>query len=407
MSVQFPPVPDGPTNEAGPLRGLRVLDLSRFIAGPLCAQILGDMGAEVIKVERPGGEDARGLEPMIEGESLYVMSYNRNKLGVTLDTRHPAAIGLLEQLVAKSDVLVENYRPGTLAKMGLGPERLKELNPGLVVTSLSGFGQTGPMKERALFDAIAQAMSGLMSRTGGPGDKPTLTGTFLADYLTGIYGALGTMTALYHRRATGEGQEVDVASLDAVFSCLGTAPSAYLNLGIEPVRTGSRDPLSGPANIFKTSDGWIYLHAGTDPLFRRLCTAMDRMELLGGPWATVQGRMTEIGAVEQVVATWVGRFDTGKASELLEDAGIPFGPVLSVQEVVDLPQLKARDMIVETKHTKAGTVRLPGIPVKLSSSPGNVRFGAPFVGEHNDYVYGEILGITTDKVNDLRRDSVI
>lgn len=391
----------------GPLNGLRVLDLSRFIAGPLCAQILGDMGAEVIKVERPGGEDARGLEPMVGGESLYVMNYNRNKYGATLDTRHPSALQLLEDLVTKSDVLVENYRPGTLAKMGLTPERIQQLNPGLVVASLSGFGQTGPMAGRALFDAIAQAMSGLMSRTGMPEDPPTLTGTFLADYLTGIYGALGAVVALYNRRDTGKGQTVDVASLDAVFSCLGTAPSTYMNLGVTPVRTGSRDPLSGPANTFRTADGWIYLHAGTDPLFSRLCRAMGRTDFLEGKWATVPGRMAEVESVEAMVANWTAQFDTETVSGLLEEAGIPFGPVLSIEEVVKLPQLEAREMIVETEHTNAGSVRLPGIPVKLSSSPGKVRHGAPAIGEHNDYVYGKVLGLAPETIAHLRASGVI
>jgi len=389
------------------LAGLRVLDLSRFIAGPLCAQLLGDLGAEVIKVERPGGEDARSFPPMIGGESLYVMAYNRNKLGATLDTRHPSAIGLLEQLVTKSDVLVENYRPGTLAKIGLTPERLEELNPQLVVTSLSGFGQTGPMADRSLFDAIAQAMSGLMSRTGAHDDPPMLTGTFIADYLTGIYGALGTVTALYARQAIGRGQSVDVGSLDAMFSCLGTAPSAYLELGLEPVRTGSRDPISGPANVFKTANGWIYLHAGTNPLFKRLCHAMGREDLLEGPWATIDGRMRDIESLELTVGAWLSRFTTEAAGELLEEVGIPFGPVLSVAEAANLEQLYAREMIVSTPHTTAGNVSLPGLAVKLSASPGSVRHGAPNVGEHNDYVYGKILGLPSKEVSRLRTEGII
>jgi crotonobetainyl-CoA:carnitine CoA-transferase CaiB-like acyl-CoA transferase len=395
------------SEQDGALAGVRVLDLSRFIAGPLCAQILGDMGAEVVKLERPGGEDARRLGPFVDGESLYVMTYNRNKLGVTLDTRSPRALPVLEALVQRSDVLVENYRPGTLEKMGLGYERLRELNPGLVVTSLSGFGQTGPMAGRALFDAIAQAMSGLMSRTGRPEDPPTMAGTFIADYLTGIYGALGTVTALYHRRATGTGQVVDVASLDALFSCLGTAPSAYLNLGQEPRRTGSRDPLSGPANLFQTADGWVYLHAGTNPLFARLCAAMGREELVEGSWSSIAGRMDDILAVEDVVGAWTGGMSTEKVSAVLTEAGIPFGPVLSVQEVVELPQLAAREMLVPTPHAAVGDVTLPGIPIKLSGSPGRVRRGAPSVGEHNDHVYVDVLGLNAQDVAALRRDGVI
>lgn len=391
----------------GALTGLRVLDLSRFIAGPLCAQILGDMGAEVIKVERPGGEDARSFPPIIRGESLYVMAYNRNKLGATLDTRHPSALSLLEKLVSKSDVLVENYRPGTLTKMGLTPERLEELNPHLVVTSLSGFGQTGPMAERPLFDAIAQAMSGLMSLTGTKDDPPTLTGTFIADYLSGIYGALGTVTALYARQAIGHGQAVDVGSLDALFSCLGTAPGAFLELGVEPLRTGSRDPISGPANVFKTADGWIFLHAGTNPLFRRLCEAMGREDLLVGPWATIEGRMREIDVLESTVADWLSKFSSEEAGELLEELGIPFGPVLSVPEATHLEQIQSREMIVPTTHTTAGSVSLPGLPIKLSATPGIVKHGAPTVGEHNDYVYRKVIGLKSEEVKKLIKSGVI
>ena len=200
---------------SSPLDGVTVLDLSRFIAGPFCAQMLGDMGAKVIKVERPGGEDARHHEPFFKGASIYTMIFNRNKYAITLNTRHKAAKEILESLIHKSDVLVENFRPGTLAEMGFGYERLRELNPRLIVTSISGFGQTGPLAQRALFDAIAQAMSGLMSLTGS--GEPTLTGTFIADYVAGLHGVIGTLLALQRREKSGEGQVVDVASLDAMF----------------------------------------------------------------------------------------------------------------------------------------------------------------------------------------------
>lgn len=405
MTGTFPPTTaDAPP---GALTGIRVLDLSRFIAGPLCAQILGDLGAEVIKVERPSGEDARGMEPTVGGQSLYVMSYGRNKRGITLDTRHPEALGILERLVATSDVLVENYRPGTLAKMGLGPERLAELNPGLVLTSLSGFGQTGPMRDRALFDPIAQALSGLMSLTGSPDDPPTLAGAFLADHLTGVYGALGTLAALHARRATGLGQVVDVASLDVMFAALGMPPSTYLNLGVTPTRTGSRDTLSGPANVFRARDGWIYLHAGTNPLFARFCGMVGRPELLSGAWATVAGRMADIDAVEQVVKDWVAGQDCAEVSARLESAGIPFGEVLSIPEVTALPQLLEREMVVEVPHTTAGTVTLPGIPIKLGGTPGKIRHGAPDLGEHNGEVYAELLGLGPDDLARLAHDGVI
>src|SRR5580704_14395768 len=232
------------------------------------------------------------------------MIFNRNKYAITLNTRHKAAKEILESLIHESDVLVENFRPGTLAEMGFGYERLRELNPRLIVTSISGFGQTGPLAQRALFDAIAQAMSGLMSLTGS--GEPTLTGTFIADYVAGLHGVIGTLLALQRREKSGEGQVVDVASLDAMFSCLSTYPSAFTMLGqTPPTRFRSRDPLTGPANVFKASDGYLYLHAGTNPLFPRLCEVIDRPDLAVNPnYRDIRGRMNNIEALEAVIGEW-------------------------------------------------------------------------------------------------------
>jgi crotonobetainyl-CoA:carnitine CoA-transferase CaiB-like acyl-CoA transferase len=391
-----------------PLEGIRVLDLSRFIAGPLCAQLLGDMGAEVIKVERPRGEDARDQGALYKGESVYAMAYNRNKHGITLDTRHPAAPDILERLVRASDVLVENYRPGTLDEMGLGAARLHELNPRLVVTSLSGFGQTGPWAARALFDAIAQAMSGLMSLTGEPGGRPTLTGTYIADHLAGLYGAIGTLLALYARERTGEGQLVDVASLDSLFSCLGTRPLEVAMLGQTPPRTGSRDPLSSPANVFRTADGYVYIHGGTDSLFPRLCAAIGRPDLAADErFRDVPGRMTAIEELEAAVSAWTGAGTVAQASEALADAGIPFGPVASVGDAVASPQIEARQMLVEIEHPTLGPLVVAGLPVKLSATPGSVRKAPPTVGEDNDQIYRAVLGFSPAEIAELRASGVI
>lgn len=391
----------------GALDGIRVLDLSRFIAGPLCAQILGDLGADVIKVERPGGEDARGLGPFLDGESLYVATYNRNKRAMTIDTRNPDGVALLTDLVARCDVLVENYRPGTMAAMGLPHQRLLEIAPHLVVVSLSGFGQDGPLAGRALFDAIAQAMSGLMSRTGRADDPPLPAGTFVADHLTGVYGALGAVTALHHRTSTGRGQVVDVASLDALFSCLGTTSVAAAN-GVAPAeRTGSRDPLSGPANTFPTRDGWIYLHAGTDPLFPRLCEAMGRPELSAGAWSGIAGRMADIEAVEEEVTAWTRERSTDDVSALLEEQRIPFGPVLTVDDAAALPQLAAREMLVEGGHSVLGSVTQLGMPVKLGDAPASVRRPVPAVGEHTAEILTEVLGLDEERVATLRAGGAV
>ena len=393
---------------AGPLDGIRVLDLSRFIAGPFCAQMLGDMGADVIKIERSAGEDARHHAPFYKGESVYTMVYNRNKRGVTLNTRHPEAREMLEELIQRSDVLVENFRPGTLEQMGLGYDRLLEHNPRLVVTSISGFGQTGPLAKRALFDAIAQAMSGLMSVTGREG-HPTLTGTYIADYVAGLHGVIGTLLALQHRERSGRGQVVDVGSLDALFSCLGTAPSAQVMLGETPVRTGdSRDLLTGPANVFKARDGHLYLHAGTNPLFPRLCEAMGRPDLAADErFVDVPGRMANIDALEAEVEAWVRERTVEDVGAALTLAGIPWGPVATIPDVVASPQIAARDMLVEVEHPTLGPLTLPGIPVKLSESPGSIRKAPPLVGEDSNEVYRELLGMDDDRLAELREAGAI
>lgn len=391
-----------------PLEGLRVLDLSRFIAGPFCAQLLGDMGAEVIKVERPGGEDARDQGLRFHGESTYAMAYNRNKVGMTLNTRHPAAPRLLERLVGLSDVLVENYRPGTLEAMGLGLDRLRTLNPRLIVTSLSGFGQTGPLSNRALFDPIAQAMSGLMSLTGEPGGAPMLAGTYIADHVAGLYGAVGTLLALYARERTGQGQLVDVASLDAMLSCLGTRPLEVAMLGARPTRNGSRDAFSAPANVFRAVDGYVYIHGGTDSLFPRLAAAIDRPELaLDERLREVAGRIAATDELEAAVSAWTEARTVAEVSEVLTAAGVPCGPVATVAEAVASEQVRAREMLVTVEHPSLGPLVVLGQPVKLSATPGAVRKAPPTAGEDNAYVYGEVLGLARAEIEELRATGAI
>jgi crotonobetainyl-CoA:carnitine CoA-transferase CaiB-like acyl-CoA transferase len=402
------PAMASPAAPPGALAGLRVLDLSRFIAGPMCAQILGDMGAEVVKVERPGGEDARLQGPFVDGESLYPMAYNRNKSSITLDTRHPDAPEILEGLVAWADVLVENYRPGTLAAMGCGWDRLHETYPRLIVTSLSGFGQTGPLAERALFDPIAQAASGLMSLTGDPDGPPMLVGTYIADHVAGLYGAIGTLTALVARGVSGTGQRVDVASLDALVSCLGTRPMAWLMLGERPRRQASRDPYSAPANVFPARDGHVYLHGGTDALFPRLCAAIGRPDLAGDPrYGDIADRLANVEPLEAEIAAWTATRTRAEIEGVLAAAGVPCSAVAGIDEVVASPQLRARHMFVEVAHATLGHAVLTGIPVKLDGTPGTIRRGPPVAGEDNAAVYGELLGLDADALADLAASGAI
>jgi crotonobetainyl-CoA:carnitine CoA-transferase CaiB-like acyl-CoA transferase len=392
----------------GALDRLRVLDLSRFIAGPICGQILGDMGAEVIKLERPGGEDARFQGPFLGGESLYPMAYNRNKVSITLDTRHPDASPILERLVAWADVLIENYRPGTLTAMGFAWERLHAEYPRLVLTSLSGFGQSGPLADRALFDPIAQAASGLMSLTGEPGRPPMLTGTYIADHVAGLYGAIGTLVALVARTYSGLGQRVDVASLDALVSVLGTRPMAYAMLGEQPTRLGSRDPYSAPANVFPACDGHVYLHAGTDSLFSRLCAAIERPDLLADPrYATIACRLANVDALEAEVSAWTSPRTKVQIEDDLAAAGIPCSAVADIADVVASPQLQAREMFVEMTGTAVGDAVLTGIPVKLDATPGSIRRPPPRAGSDTDRILAEIAGLDQATIDTLRTSGAI
>jgi crotonobetainyl-CoA:carnitine CoA-transferase CaiB-like acyl-CoA transferase len=391
-----------------PLAGIRVLDLSRFIAGPLCAQILGDLGAEVIKVERPGGEDARFQGPTIQGEAIYALVYNRNKLGITLDTRHPAAAPILRRLVAVSDVLVENYRPGTLEAMGLGQEARSALNPRLIVTSLSGFGQTGPLAGRTLFDPIAQAMSGLMSLTGDPDGPPTLVGTYIADHVAALYGAIGTLAAIRARDVAGFGQVVDIASLDALFSCLAIPAASAAMLGIPGERRGARDPYAAPAAVFHAADGHAFIHAGTDALFPRLCAAIGRPDLAADPrFADVRGRRANAAEIEGEVGEWIATRSLAEIGRVLETAGIPFGPVAAIEDSAESEQLTAREMLVGIDHPTLGPLTLPGSPIKLERTPASVRRPPPIAGADNELVFRELVGLSPTELDELRGSGAI
>ena len=391
-----------------PLDGIRVLDLARYIAGPFCSMLLGDMGADVIKVERPGGEDTRHLQPSRDGQSVYAMLYNRNKRAITVNPRSERGRELLVELAGWADVVVENFRPGTMEKMGLGYERLREINPRLILTSISGFGQTGPLRDRALFDAIGQAMAGVMSLTGDPDGPPTMTGTYTADHTTGLYAAFGTLLAVIDRERTGEGQHVDVALLDSMYSAIGVAASAYLNLGQVMSRTGNRDSLAAPGNTFRTQDGWIYIDASGDTLYRRLAEAMGQPELITDTrFADGVTRFRNAAEIEQIVSRWTGSMTTEQVGVHLLQAGIPYGPVADMEEASANPQLAARDMIVTVEHPEMGTVRLPGLPVKLSRSPGAVRRPPPVVGEHTEEVLTSICGLSASDIEALRDEGAI
>jgi crotonobetainyl-CoA:carnitine CoA-transferase CaiB-like acyl-CoA transferase len=393
-----------------PLQGIKVLDLTRFIAGPHCGMILGDMGADVVKVEKKGsGDDSRHFPPFQGGESLYGMALNRNKRSITLNFRDARAQELLREMVGHADILLENFRPGTMEQMGCGWEELSAINPRLIMTRLSGFGQDGPYALRPGFDGIAQAMSGLMGLTGSPDGPPYLAGTFYIDYMTAMYGATATLGALNARHLTGKGQMIDVSLLDSAVSLLTTAIPTQLNKGETLNRTGNRDRYSSPANVFKTASGdFVLLLSGTNSLFRRLAEAIGKPELAADQrFATVDVRLQNAGAIEEILQEWMDTRETDAILSIIGDAGVPCTKVATIDEVVENPQLRHRNQIVDIDHPVAGRVSMAGVTMKLSDTPLEIRRPPPTLGQHTTEILSDWLLLSDMDIEALIEANVI
>lgn len=393
-----------------PLQGIKVLDLTRFIAGPHCGMILGDMGADVVKVEKKGsGDDSRHFPPFQGGESLYGMALNRNKRSITLNFRDARAQDLLRDMVRQADVLLENFRPGTMEQMGCGWEELSAINPRLVMTRLSGFGQDGPYAQRPGFDGIAQAMSGLMGLTGAPDGPPYLAGTFYIDYMTAMYGVTATLGALNARHLTGKGQMIDVSLLDSAVSLLTTAIPTRINKGETLTRTGNRDRYSSPANVFKTGSGdFVLLLSGTNPLFRRLAEAIGQPDLAADPrFTSVDLRLQNAEAIEQILEAWIGMRETEEVLDVIGAAGVPCTKVATIDEVVENPQLRHRNQIVEIDHPVAGKISTAGVTMKLSDTPLTIRRPPPTLGQHTTEILGDWLALSDIQIKDLTDEAVV
>ena len=406
------------TDQGGPLDGIRILDLSRVLAGPFCTQMLADLGAEVIKVERPGvGDETRTWGPPYvrdpDGadttESAYYLCANRNKRSVTIDFSRPRGIALVKRLLARSDVLVENFKVGGLAKFGLGYEQLREEFPGLVYCSITGFGQTGPYAHRPGYDMMAQGMGGLISITGEPDRPPSKVPVAINDIMTGMYTAVALLSALRHRDSTGEGQQVDVGLLDVQVSWLANVASNYLVGGKIPGRLGTAHPNSVPYQVFPTGDGFIIIAANNDGQFERFCRAAGAPELLEDPdFASnalrVRNRDRLISMIEAVTRTR----GTDAWMEALESAGVPCAPVNTIDRVFADPQVEARGMQIRMPHPLAGEdVRLVGSPIRLSRTPVSYRRAPPTLGQHTDEVLTEVLDLSEGERAALREEGVI
>lgn len=399
-----------PGTGTGPLRGLRVLDFGNMIAGPFCARILADFGADVIKVEQPGrGDPVRGWRSQYRGHSLLWKTMNRNKRAVTLDLHAPDGQAIARRLYAVADIVVENFRPGVLERWGLGYAQAQALNSGLIMVRISGYGQTGPYRDRAGFGGVAEALSGVRFLTGYPDRPPTRVGFALADTVAGLYGAFAAMAAVRERTVSGRGQEIDVALTEATFSLLDDLVAAYQKLGQVAGRHGTGLPGVAPSSIYPTRDGqYIVIGANNDNVFRRLATLMHREEWLADPdLAHDQGRGRRQAELDAAVGAWTAQHDLGPLNDLLAAHGVPAGPVYDIAGVAADPQFRARGAVVEIDDPDVGPLAQPGVVPVFSRTPGRIVWTGPRQGEHNAEVYGGLLGLSGADLEGLRARGVI
>jgi crotonobetainyl-CoA:carnitine CoA-transferase CaiB-like acyl-CoA transferase len=395
------------TNREGALSGLRVIDLTRVLAGPFCTMMLADMGAEVIKVEEPGkGDDSRHFAPFRNGESAYYMNLNRNKKGVTLNLKKGRDIFI--ELVKTADVLVENYRPGTMDRLGLGYETLKKINPRLVYGAVSGFGDTGPYRLRPGYDIIGQAMGGLMSTTGWPGGEPTRTGTAMGDVLAGLSVTIGILAALRHRDQTGCGQKVDVALVDSVVASLEVITQIYLTDGHIPERIGNRYESTYPYDSFKANDGDVVVGAANDKLWQLVCQVIEQPDLQNDErFDTNHKRVQRHAEIKPIIEAWTKTHSVDEIVDRMLAAGVPVAPINTIDRLVTDPHIAvAREMFVDVEHPKAGVLKLTGAHIKLTETPPSIRTPSPELGQHNGEVFGSLLGMASSDIKKLTQDGV-
>jgi crotonobetainyl-CoA:carnitine CoA-transferase CaiB-like acyl-CoA transferase len=394
---------------SGPLSGVSVLDLTRVLSGPYCTMLLADMGARVIKVERPGdGDETRAWgPPFVGGESAYFLGTNRNKESITLDFKRPEGRRIIDRLLDQADVVVENFRPGTLARLGLDYASMKDARPRLIYASISGFGQTGPRRLEAGYDAVVQAEGGLMSITGDPDGPPFRVGVAIADLVAGMLAAQGIILALYAREKTRRGQQVDIGMFDGVVSILSYHASMHLTANIRSTRVGNRHATIAPYDTFATSDGEFFLAVGNDDQFRRFCAAAGVASLPADPrFATNPARVVHHVALRQRLTPLLRARPRAYWIEVLTKAGVPCGAVRDVPEALVDPQVLAREMVQSVEHATAGLLNVVGVPIKLSETPGSVRTAPPTLGQHTVAILRE-MQLDDDEIERLRRARVI
>jgi CoA:oxalate CoA-transferase len=379
------------------LSGVRVLDLTRVLSGPFCTALLGDLGADVLKVEAPEGDSVRGQGAIRDGLSWYFAQFNRNKRSLRLDLRKPEGREILTQLIGQSDVLVQNFRPGVLARMGFPAKRLHELRPSLVVCSINGFGSQGPYKDRPAFDFIAQAMSGFMSVNGTRDGEPLRSGLPISDLVAGLYAALAITASVLRAKETGKGEIAEVSLTNGMVSMLSYIATNYFATGVTPPRSGNDHPIAAPYGLFPTRDGQIALAPPDDMFFGRLMDVLGCPELKGDPlYSSQTARVANRERINAIVGGKLAMNTTDYWVETLNAAGVPSGPVHAVAEVFEDPQILAQNMVMDVEHPGHGLVRMLGFPMKFAESPCEVRRPAPGLGEHSDEILTE-LGFSPDQ----------
>jgi len=394
----------------GPLQGLTVIELAHIMAGPVCGRMLADMGADVIKVERvPEGDAARGFAPpLIEGESAAFMMMNRNKRGIAVNLKAEAGKDIVERLLKDADIVIENYRKGTMERLGLGYEKLRDMNPGLIYCEISGFGRTGPYADLGGFDLVAQGYSGLMSITGEGADRPPVKcGPPVTDITAGVLATMGVLAAYVERLKTGHGQRVDTSLFEAGITQTFWQSAIALATGVSPEPMGSAHPLNAPYEAFETADGWITIGASNEATWQRLPPVLGLAELLDDErFLKNIDRMRNREALNEALAPAFKQRETDEWLTLLEKSGVPAGPVLSIGDMLAHPQARARAMVVEAEHPSLGPIETIGFPVKFSATPAAIGRGAPRLGEDTVEVLGE-LGYSAAEVEQLVQEDVV
>jgi succinyl-CoA--D-citramalate CoA-transferase len=395
-----------------PLEGLTVIDAGTTIAGPLAASFLGDFGAKVIKIEMPGqGDPTRQWAPKKYGVSLWWKVSGRNKKLITLNLRKPRGQEILKELVSDADILIENFRPGTMEQWNIGYDDLKQINPGLIMVRISGYGQDGPYSHRPGYGTIAEAMSGIPSFTGFPDKPPTLSAFPLADAAAGMFGAMGAMFAVYHRdvKGTGEGQFVDVSLYEPLFRLVESFVIAYDQLGYVKQRQGNRMEESSPRNAYATSDDeWVAISASSQRTFERLARAIGCPELLHDPrFADNPSRVDNAAALDAIIGDWFGQLCLDEAMEILQQNDVVAGPIYNIQRIFQDSHFHARQNIIEVDDPELGTIRMQNVTPRMSKTPGEIKFAGLGLGEHNEEIYREQLGLSAQEIEQLRAEGVI